>query len=337
MRANPAPSARRRRTSTATSGKSVSTPSSPSSSSRATSSRACPCDPAAALAAQVRRQVPVLVAQRPDQHVEAGREGPVDRLAGGPDAVLLVARQGEVLVQADRRGVGADPLQPPATYAVVAVEQPHQVHVELAPQALEHVGLEGHHRGRAQRGGQPAAAQHLHERLVQRQPECGEVRGVLELDVHADLTPRARRLVLAQVEQLLEGEHADLAVVPRAPGPLARPPLAGPQGLDLGEVEVVHEPAVLGRAVDDQAPAAVGELGAVGDVGGLRQVEVVAAHQDPVAGAQHVGLDGVGARAPGEAVGEGGVLGAVPAGTAVPDDEWSSSRLPAWGPQVTNR
>jgi hypothetical protein len=147
---------------------------------------------------------------------------------------------------------------------------------------------------------------------------------VLELDVHAEAASGPGRLGLAQVEQVLEGEHADVSVVPRTGVAPLGPALARPQLPHLGEVEVLDEPAVLLSTLDDQPPAAPGELRAVGDVGGPFQVEVVATDEYAVAGADHVGLDGVGTAAPREPVGECCVLRAVPAGAAVPDDKWSS-------------
>ena len=78
------PARRPSRTATATSGKSVSTPSTPRSSSRATSAWRVAVVRARAGAAQVDRQVPVLAAQRPHEHVEPGPERLAHRRTGRP-------------------------------------------------------------------------------------------------------------------------------------------------------------------------------------------------------------------------------------------------------------
>ena len=60
------------------------------------------------------------------------------------------------------------------------------------------------------------------------------------------LPPGARRLGLAQVEQLLEGEHADAGRrTSHSPGRLRGQRSRARSCTDLGEVEVLHEPAVL--------------------------------------------------------------------------------------------
>ena len=74
------------------SGKSVSTPSTPRSRSHPTSVAAWPWSRPRPPSAQLRGQVLVLAAQRPDEHVEPAGHRLDDGLAGRPDAVAVVAR-----------------------------------------------------------------------------------------------------------------------------------------------------------------------------------------------------------------------------------------------------
>ena len=131
---------------------------------------------------------------------------------------------------------------------------------------------------------------------------------------------------LAEVEQLLEGERrrtwpSYIALPGRFRGQRSRARSCA----ELVEVEVLHEPAVLHPSPSTTSRRRrLRELRPAGHVGGPRQVEVVPADKDAVAGAHHVGLDRVGPGAPGQPVGEGGVLRSVAAGAAVSDHEWSS-------------
>ena len=90
--------------------------------------------------------------------------------------------------------------------------------------------------------------------------------------------------------------------------------------LQLGEGEVLGEPAGQRHAVDGLGRLAAGELGVVGDVGGGRDVVLVPADQVAVLGGDEVLLDDVRAHFEGELVRAEGVLGAVAAGAAVADD-----------------
>ena len=137
----------------------------------------------------------------------------------------------------------------------------------------------------------------------------------------------SRRLVstlidlLHQVDDLGERGHAELAVELGAAGALLGDALAGVEGLDLGQREVLGPPVGRGLAVQHLGDAAVGELGVVGDVGGAAQQRLVAGDQHAVLGDHEVGLDDVGATGNGDAVGFQRVLGAQAAGAAVADDQ----------------
>ena len=73
-------------------------------------------------------------------------------------------------------------------------------------------------------------------------------------------------------------------------------------------------------AVDLLGGAAAGELGPGGDVGGERQLALVADDEDAVPADHDVGLDQLGAEVDRQLVAGGGVLRAVGRGAAVADD-----------------
>ena len=100
-----------------------------------------------------------------------------------------------------------------------------------------------------------------------------------------------------------------------------REALPGPERAEFGEGEVLGEPADDGDAVDRLHGLAVGELRMAGDVGGARDLVLVADHQDVVPGGDEVGLDVVGAQLDRELVGGQGVLRAGAAGASVGDDD----------------
>ena len=129
--------------------------------------------------------------------------------------------------------------------------------------------------------------------------------------------PRPDRLRADHRQHLGERRHALRAVVRRVAGPGAGHPLARGERLQLGQREVLDEPAVLLDPVDDQRAAQVGEPRTVGDVGRRAELEVVARHEHPVARGDEVELDVVDAHPDGGPVGVEGVLGTVPAGAAV--------------------
>ena len=187
-------------------------------------------------------------------------------------------------------------------------------------QPPQHVAVEGHHR-RLPRGGE------VSRRLRSRLPTSGSCSGIprsledlrmLELDVHTQARP-------ARLDSTSRRSSSSSRVrTPTCPSYLA---LAGRlrgqrsrarSCTDLGEVEVLHEPAVLLTSPSTTIRATpVGEGRPSGHVGCRGEVEIVTADEHPVPGAHHVGLDRVSAAAPREPVGQRRVLGAVPARTPV--------------------
>ena len=93
--------------------------------------------------------------------------------------------------------------------------------------------------------------------------------------------------------------------------PHAREPLHGAQGAQLGEREVLGEPARHRDAVDHLGRASVGELGVRGDVGRAADLVLVPGDEHAVLGRDEVGLDEVGARQDRLLVRRQRVLGAV--------------------------
>jgi hypothetical protein len=144
---------------------------------------------------------------------------------------------------------------------------------------------------------------------------------VLGLGVDADVAVQLPGEPLDEVDDLLERRHLVAAVVDRVALAHERQALLRAQGLQLGEREVVGEPAGLGDAVDGLGRLAAGELGMVGDVRRVGDVRLVAGDEDVVLRRDQVGLDVVGAHASAELVGGERVLGAVAGGAAVADDE----------------
>jgi hypothetical protein len=106
---------------------------------------------------------------------------------------------------------------------------------------------------------------------------------VLGLRVDADVPP------LGQVDHLLEGGNVVAAVEGGAGRADGREALSGPERPELGEGAVLGEPADDGDAVDRLGGLAVGELGVGGDVGGARDLVLVADDQDVVPGRDEVG------------------------------------------------
>ena len=96
----------------------------------------------------------------------------------------------------------------------------------------------------------------------QRQADAGEVGRVLHLRIGADGPAGAAALGLRQVDDLLVGRDRLAAVERRADRPQRRQTLAGAQRLQLGEGEVLGEPAGDRLAVDDLSGLAGGELAA---------------------------------------------------------------------------
>ena len=97
-------------------------------------------------------------------------------------------------------------------------------------------------------------------------------------------------------------------------------PLDGPQRAQLGEGEVLGEPAGADRPSTSLVVRRSANSGRRGDVGGERQLALVPDDEDAVAADDEVGLDQLGAEVDGELVAGGRVLRPVGRGAAVADD-----------------
>jgi len=155
---------------------------------------------------------------------------------------------------------------------------------------------------------------------------------MLGLRIHTD--GRRRRLTASlrrvgpqpvgschQLQDLIQRGDLELAIKPRVGRAQLRDALARPQTLELGEREVLGEPARDAHAIDFAGAAPEGKLRVRGDIGGAADLILVARHQHAITGAHQVRLDEVRALLDGEEIGGQSVLGDVAAGTAVTDDE----------------
>jgi hypothetical protein len=144
---------------------------------------------------------------------------------------------------------------------------------------------------------------------------------VLGLGIHTDLASQLVREPLAQVEHLLQRRDLEAPVVLRVRRADIRDPLLRTQRLELGEREVLGEPARQRDAVDHLRRPAIGELGTARDVRRRGDLVLVARDQHPVLRAHQIWLDEVGALLGRKPVGRQRVLGAVPGGAPMPDHE----------------
>ena len=203
--------------------------------------------------------------------------------------------------------------------------------LEVTTQLPEHVGLEGHHADRPERSPDVAP------RRIATSDSSNGIR--MPLNNAACLTsmctPSCRparadscSLRSSSSSRVSTGSRSSYKALPgRFFGQRSRA-----RSSALLEVEVLHEPSVHDLAVDLHRPSLGANSGRLGNVRRRGEVEIVAADQDAVAGAHHVGLDRVGATAPGQLVGQRRVLGSVAAGTPVSDDEWSGHAPTVAGP-----
>lgn len=220
-------------------------------------------------------------------------------------------------MRADAVGVLVDPVQVVGRHHLARIEELHDGQPGAGGQPPQDRGLEGHQRHARPGVVEAVAGQVAQQRHVERQPDRVVVGGVLELEHHPDRTAPARGLRADHRQHLVERGHALDPVVRRAGRTRGRHPLAGGEGLELGQREVLDEPALLCDPVDDEPAAQVGEPGVLCDVGGGAELEVVPGDQHAVPGRDEVELDVVDAHPDGGPVGVEGVLGTVPAGAAV--------------------
>ena len=152
-----------------------------------------------------------------------------------------------------------------------------------------------------------------------------EVAGGLGLRVDADLATQLAGQPGPELEDLVEGRHREAPVVDGVALPQQGDALRGAQRPQLGQGQVLDEPAGAALAVDDLRCAPVGELRVVGDVGGAADLRLVPGHQHPVGRGDQVRLDEVGAHPGGQLVAGEGVLGALTGRAAVRDEQRGTS------------
>ncbi len=181
---------------------------------------------------------------------------------------------------------------------VLAPQQPHLRPVPQRAQRRLRERLQVHGTLEARKRG-------VHQRL-----QCEPARGVLlrPLGLHVDALAQPRR----QGDHLVE--RRDLEPPVERGAAERRQPLARPQRLHLVQREVPH-----------LAPA----------VRGVGEADVVPAHEHAVARADDVGLEEVRPHRGGERVGLQRVLGAVPAGAPMPDDDQDEGRAASMAPTTS--
>ena len=272
------------------------------------------------------RAAGVVVAHRPGQHLQPRQVRLLDQ--GRPGQQPAAGHAQHVGVPRDRpkpvvaaqvvvgRGV-TDRDQ--VVRGAGGLDQLHQRQVGAVPEPAQVRGLEGleHHPGVAPV--QAVVAQGGEDGVLERQPDRGEVRRRLELDVQPDLAVPAPGLLGQQQEQLVEGGDLEPAVPPGVARPPLGQPLDGAQRLQLRQREVLAEPAAHLAAVEHLDGAPVGELRVPRHVGGVADLGLVAQHGDAVRGHHDVRLHGLGAQRDRQAVRRQRVLGSVAGSTPVPD------------------
>ena len=196
-----------------------------------------------------------------------------------------------------------------------------RLEAEAPVQVGEVAQLEGLHGGAAVGTVQAVRGQGLDDALLLGQADAVEVGGVLDLGDDPDLTAGLLGQALAQLQDLLERGDLEHAVVRGGARTGLGQALLRAEGLELGEGEVLGEPAGLLDAVHDLGGPAVRELGTLRHVGGAVDQVLVAVDQHAVLGGDQVRLDHVGTLRHGQLVGGEGVLRAVPGGAAVGDDD----------------
>ena len=153
----------------------------------------------------------------------------------------------------------------------------------------------------------------LQQRGLQRQADGLEVARVLGLGIDAYGAVRACALGSGQVDDLLQRGHLETVIELHIRRADRRDAFTRTQRLQLGQREILHEPARDRLPVDGFGGLARRELGAVGHIGrGLLEAAVgredgdgvlMPRHQHAIARDDQVGLDEVGARAYGLPVG----------------------------------
>jgi hypothetical protein len=199
------------------------------------------------------------------------------------------------------------------------LDELHQGQVGAVPQPAQVGGLERLEQHPRVAPVQAVVAQRLQHDVLERQPDRRQVRRRLELDVQPDLALPPPGLLGQQHQELVEGGDLEPAVPPGVVRPPLGQPLDGPQRLQLGQCEVLAEPAAHVAAIEPLDRVPVRELRPHRDVGRVADLGLVAQHRDTVGGHHQVGLDRLGAERDREPVRRQGVLRSVAGRTPVPD------------------
>ncbi len=170
------------------------------------------------------------------------------------------------------------------------------------------------------------ALEHGQQAILERQVDRPEVRRALRLGIHADGTPEFLAKRLRQLDHLVERRHVELPVEHVRP---ECEPLFRPQGLDLRQREVFREPAGDVHPVDLFCPLAIRKLHR--DVRRAANFVFMPGDQDAVLRRHQIRFDEVGAHLGREPVRRERVLGPMPAGAAMPDDQGMRRRHDAGG------
>ncbi len=173
--------------------------------------------------------------------------------------------------------------------------------------------------------------QRVDQLFFHRQPDAAEVARMLGLDIEADGPAAAARGVGGQRDDLVQRRDLELVVVLRIGRTQLRNALARAQRLELGQREVLGEPALQPLAVDHLDALALGELRQRGDVGGAADLVLVAGHQHAVARDDQIGFDQIGAVLDRLGVRRQRMFGPQRAGAAMADYQRLGSRRGRFG------
>ncbi len=182
----------------------------------------------------------------------------IERAAGDGHVVRLRRRRVEQLQQADVRVRRTD----------------------LVAQVAQVADLEGLDLDR-RRARVCMTGERRQQQIFHRQAERAEMGAVLDLRHEADAPSAGGGFGSGEVDHLLQRDDRPAAVM-RGGAPL-RQAFARTQGLQLGQGEVLGEPAGHRHAVDVAGCAARGELAPLRHVGGAADLVLVAHHQHAVA------------------------------------------------------
>ena len=259
-----------------------------------------------------------LRAQRPHVHEQAGsmgiahERGGDGRRVGTHEHPLMhtdpVREGGDVAQLVRREGARAD-----------QVDQWHTRLRTQRPQVPVLETLDEHRRvGAIEAAGRKRAQQ----RRLEGQADAAEIGRMLRLRIHPHhATPGAPQRI-GERKDLLEGGHRVLPIVGVG---TERQALLRPQRAQLREGEILGEPSRDGIPIDRLSAAPIGET--LGHVGRTADLVFVPCHQHPVFRTHEVRLDVIGAHLHSERIRGQRVLGAMPAGAAMRDDDGSGR----WG------